>query len=184
MKSYIGVLANYRKGVYLLLVVCASGLIWLNWLPEIFITTADRLYESDKEFVIPWMIVTIFLIPSSMSTQYITLLFNFKEVEGLSDDQQDNINCFVQAKFSHVRFSLLMYLIIANAIVGMFVFYTNTPDQIVRTLTVVGLASIISMLDMFFLLNDMKALHEHKTEIADELEQKKRQAQRHEELFI
>jgi hypothetical protein len=173
-KNFYNYLSEYRKILYLIIIVTAFFLET----PDFINATASKLQSTGKEFVIPWVIITIFLIPSTLSGQYIIYLLNIKNIDGISDEKRKQLNNFINLKFVHVKLSITLYIILANFIIGLFLFYTNNISNLSTTLMAVSACSILSTIDLIFVLQDIKDIHDERSEIIEEIEQDKRSAAR------
>ncbi|MDI1277609.1 hypothetical protein [Methylobacter sp.] len=134
-----------------------------------------RLIPSNVSIVVPWAIVSLFVIPFTLCVQLILKLWDLKELDDISREERRRLKSIIDGKTRQFFIAIIYYVSSAVIVVTLYVFLANDVELFRIAIKVTGVLLGISMFSIYLILLEMKELSDFKAKLIERAISKKRQ---------
>jgi MFS family permease len=134
-----------------------------------------QLVPSNVSIVVPWAIVSLFVIPFTLCVQLILKLWDLKELDDISREERRRLKSIIDGKTRQFFIAIIYYVSSAVIVVTLYVFLANDVELFRMAIKVTGILLSISMFSIYLILLEMKELSDFKAKLIEREISKKRQ---------
>lgn len=134
-----------------------------------------NLIPSANKITVPWILVTLFLLPLASCIQLLLKLWELREQDDLSKEERRRLKPLVEGKTRQFFIAIIYYVLSAVIVVTFFFFSENNAELFRTVIKITGGLLGISLFSMFLIFSEMNAISEFKANLKERVASKKRQ---------
>lgn len=134
-----------------------------------------NLIPGDNKMTVPWVLVTLFLLPLASCIQLLLKLWELREQDDLSREERRRLKPLIEGKTKQFFIAIVYYVLSAVIVVTFFFFSENNAELFRTVIKIAGGLLGISIFSMFLMISEMNEISDFKANLKERLASKKRQ---------
>jgi hypothetical protein len=134
-----------------------------------------RLIPKGAQIAVPWVIVSLFLLPFTLCVQLVLKLWELKEQDDISRDERRRLNSLIKGKTRQLFIAIIYYVLSAVIVVALFVFIPNDVELFKVAIKITGILLGVSMFSIYLILLEMEEIADFKAKIVERARSKEKQ---------
>jgi MFS family permease len=134
-----------------------------------------RLIPQDVQIAVPWVIVSLFLLPFTLCIQLVLKLWELKEQDDISREERRRLNSIIDGKTRQFFIAIIYYVLSAVIVVVLFIFLANDTELFKMAIKITCALLGISIFSVYLILLEMKEISYFKAKIVERARSKEKQ---------
>ncbi len=135
----------------------------------------SRFIPSNTGTVVPWVVISLFILPLTLCVQLILKLWDLKEQDDISGEERRRLKSIITGKTRQFFIAIVYYVSSSIIVVILFVFFIHDDELFKMAIKITGVLLGISMFSIYLILLEMNEISDFKAKLTERERLKKRQ---------
>lgn len=134
-----------------------------------------NLIPSNYKITVPWVLVSLFLLPLTFCIQLLLKLWELREQDDISREERRRLKPLINGKTRQFFIAIIYYVLSAVIVVAFFFFTENNVELFRTVIKIAGGLLGISLFSIFLIFSEMNEISSFKADLKERVASKKRQ---------